>query len=99
MNNIICALTSWKPRLPYAHIAIQSILDGDVKPYKIVMVVYEGDVEYISPELNKMVNDGDIEILICDEDLRCAKRWYYTFTKYPNNPILIFDDDLLVYMN
>lgn len=95
MNNIVCALTSWKPRLPYAHIAIQSVLDGNVKPYKIVLVVYKKDAKYISPELHKMIDNKSIEIIFCDEDLKCAKRWYYTFKKYSNNPILILDDDLI----
>ena len=94
-NNVIVSLTSWKPRLPYVHLAINSILDGTIKPYKIVLVLYCEDTVYITKELQELINSGSVELLICNKDIGCAKRWYYSMIKYKDNPILIIDDDII----
>lgn len=52
-NNIIVSLTSYKPRLPYADKSINSILNGTIKPCKIVLTLYKGDIQYISSDLYK----------------------------------------------
>jgi GT2 family glycosyltransferase len=76
-------------------LAINSILEGNILPYKIVLTLYKGDIQYISKELQELIDSKKIELLICDEDLGAVKKWYYVMKKYKDNPILTIDDDLI----
>lgn len=94
-HNVIVALTSWKPRLPYVHISINSILDCDETPDKVVLTVFKDDISYISKECNDLIQSGKVELIICDKDLKGAKRWYYLYPKYENDVVILIDDDIL----
>lgn len=94
-SNIIVSLTSYGIRLSKVHEVIYSILSGVLLPDKIVITIYKGDEHLITDELKKMCSDNDLEIIICDDDLRPHKKYYYTMCKYRNNPIVTIDDDVI----
>lgn len=93
-SNIIVSITSWKPRLPYIDKSINSILNGTIKPCKIVLTLYKDDIQYIPNKLQKLIDANIVELIVCDDDLGAAKKWYYVIQKYPNNPIVLIDDDI-----
>lgn len=74
---------------PYA---VSSILKNKTLPDKICVNVLERDIENIPKEFYK--NDL-IEINIIPEDLKCHNKYYYTALKYPNDVIILIDDDII----
>ena len=98
-NKVIVSLTSYKPRLKTLHMVINSLLANTMKPYKIVLTVYKGDEAYITKEIRKLEEDGKVEIIITDEDLKPHKKYFYTMQKYPDMPIITVDDDVIYQKN
>lgn len=95
MNNIIVSVTSYKNRLPYLKDVLLSILNGTMKPYKIVITLCQEDVKYITDELQSIIDKNNIEILIAEKDIKPHKKYYYVMKKYPSNPIVTIDDDIV----
>lgn len=94
-KDIIVSFTTYKPRLPYVHIMIKTLLENTMKPYKIVMTLYNEDTKYITKELQKYIDDGIVELIVCDKDLRSHKKYFYAMQKYREYPIITVDDDVL----
>ena len=94
-NSVIISLTSFKPRLKYAHLVINSLLNQTYKQCKICLTLFKGDLEYITPELQALIDINKVELIVCDEDLGPHKKYYYVMQKYKENPIITVDDDVI----
>lgn len=96
--DVILSLTTWRGRLSGDNVrnTLQTLLDQscDCK-FMIVLTVFNGDLQYLGKELEEFIEKNGIEILPCDEDLRSHKKYFYVMQKYPDKPIILFDDDLL----
>jgi hypothetical protein len=74
---------------------IKSILNQTITPYKIVMTLYKDDVKYITNYIDSLINKNIIELLICNEDIKPHKKYFYVMQKYKNYPIITLDDDII----
>ena len=98
---IIASLTSYPPRIGTVDKAIRSLLAQKTLPDKVVLFLYKGDFpggeSELPPQLRELLAK-DVVIRWVEEDLRSHKKWYWAFRDYPNDLIVLFDDDL-VYRN
>lgn len=94
-SRIIVSLTSYNRRLKNLHLVIDSILNQSLKPDKIVLVLYDNDIKYISLEIKKLIDNNIIELIVCDLDLKGHKKYFYTMLKYKNDIIITIDDDVI----
>ena len=91
----IVSLTSYKPRLKYVPIVINRILKGTLLPKKIILNLYKDDVQYITPDLQKLIDNKKVELLVCNENLRSHLKYFYVMQKYRDLPIITIDDDTI----
>lgn len=94
-NDIIISVTSYKERLPFLSTTLNSIYNQKIQADKIVLVLYKEDVKYIPSSIKKDIDNNKIELIICDENIKGHKKYYYTMLKYPNDIIITIDDDLI----
>lgn len=92
---IIISLTSFKPRLPFIGMCLETLYNQSLKADKIVLTLYKNDVRYIPFNVKRDIESGKLELLICDEDIKSHKKYYYVMQKYPNDIIITVDDDML----
>lgn len=96
-EKVIVSLTSYCNRLKFVPKVIFSILTGTFKSIHIVLVVYKGDLKYISDDLHFLIDNDIIELIVSDEDIKPHKKYFYTMLKYKNTPIITIDDDQMYY--
>lgn len=103
MNKIIISMTSYPPRINCVAKAFASILmtKVDKNLYHCVLVLsklefpnMENDLPY---DLRLIIDNGLIELIWTEDNQRSHKKLMPTLEKYPDNPILVIDDD--VYRN
>lgn len=100
MDKIIISMTSWPKRIKCVAKAFASILmtKVDKSLYHCVLVLAE--IEFPNKEkdlpedLMLLVDNGLVELIWIKENLKSHKKLMPTLAKYPNNPILIIDDDV-----
>lgn len=97
-QRIIASLTSYPPRIGTVDKAIRSLLAQKTLPDKIVLYLYEGDFPRgerdLPPQLRELFAN-DVVVRWVDEDLKSHKKWYWTFGDYPDDLVILFDDDLI----
>ena len=94
-NLPIVSLTSHHERVKHVHIAINSILNNSYKPYKIVLTLFKDDVQYITEELQTLIDNNFVELIVADDNLRPHLKYFYTMLKYKDYPIITIDDDCI----
>ncbi len=88
------SFTSFPARIEYAHLAVETLLRQSFKPDRIVLwLAREQFPDEIIPESLEALKKRGLTIRFC-EDLRSHKKYYYTFKEYPDDNIIIVDDDL-----
>ena len=85
---IIVYLTSFKKRLNTIDKVLNSILNGTLKPNKIVLTIYKKDILYISKKIKKYITQKRIILLIVDMDIKSHKKYFYVMQKYPYDIII-----------
>ena len=96
---IIVSLTSFKKRLNTIDKVLNSILNGTLKPNKIVLTIYKKDILYISKKIKKYITQKKIILLIVDMDIKSHKKYFYVMQKYPYDIIITIDDDIIYEKN
>ena len=91
----IVSFTTYKQRVKYATRVIDSIVKQTIVPFKICLTLYIEDVAYITPELQKYIDDDVVELLVSDVDIAPHKKYYYVMQKYPTHPVITIDDDVV----
>ena len=94
---IIVSITSFPAAIQYAIPAVQSILDGSVKPYKIVLYLTASQFpdRKIPNELQEMQDKNPIfEVRFYDEAIRSYTKLIPALKDFPNDIIVTVDDDL-----
>lgn len=93
-------MTSWPKRIDKVALAMYSIYrQCKGKPVKLVLVLakpeFPNGVADLPKELQAMVGSNIIQIIWCDKNLFSHKKLMPTLTAYPNNPILVCDEDII----
>lgn len=91
--DIIVSLTSYGKRLQTVYLAIESIMQGSIKPNKIILWIDE-DEDYIPESLKRQMNRG-LEIRKYKEDIRSYKKLIPALIEYPDAAIITIDDDVI----
>lgn len=95
-GNFVATLTSHPPRFKTLPLSLQSIIEQDLPPKKIVLNLYEGDLHLESvPEIIQSWQSEYFAISIHRENLRSHLKYYHTLERFPNDNILIVDDDIV----
>lgn len=93
-EEIVVTLTTYGRRLYDVYLAIESIMQGSLKPNRIILWLDEGLKEMTLPiTLQKQMKRGlQIEFT---EDIRSYKKLIPTLVKYPDAICVTIDDDLI----
>lgn len=96
-REVIVSFTTYKDRLITNCVdsVVESLMRQTWTPAKIVMCLYEGDVPYITPYLQKLIDRGILELLVTDNDIKPHKKYFNTMLKYREYPIITVDDDII----
>ncbi len=94
-EEVIVSLTSFGRRINEVYLAIESIMQGTLKPNKIVLWLAEDEFKgkTLPQTLLKQQKRG-LQIEYC-EDLLSYKKIVPTMAKYPNACVVTIDDDLI----
>lgn len=94
-TKVIVSLTSHtKERmknLPY--FLFHSIIKHNLNYVKIVLTLAQDDIQNIPPDLQAMIDNGLVELIIAEQDLKCNLKYFYCMKKYRDLPIITIDDD------
>ena len=94
-------MTSWPKRIKFVEKAIYSLIQQNVDKslYHIVLVLCDKEFpnkENDLPETLKLMLENEVfEIIWTDRNIKSHKKLMPTLAKYPNNPILVCDEDIL----
>ena len=92
-SDLIVSLTSYGDRLKYAALSIESIMQGTMKPNKIVLSISEKHKGSLPILLQKQQQRG-LEILYC-KDIRSYTKLIPVLRKYPEAFVITIDDDCI----
>lgn len=95
-QRIIVSLTSYPGRINTVWIAIESLFRQSLKPDKIILWLAHDQFlsdDSLPKRLMDLKNRGLI-IKYCD-NLLSHKKYYYTMQEYPNDLIILVDDDMI----
>ncbi len=100
-SNLIVSLTTFPPRIDVVYLSIRSILNQTSRPQKVVLWLANDQFplgEEGLPQTLLELKPLGLEIEFC-EDIKAHKKYFFSFQKYPNNPIVTIDDDILYPQN
>lgn len=93
---IIASLTTYPKRINTVWITINSIINQSLQPDSIILWLAEeqfpNKYEDLPSSLLQLQSKG-LQIRFC-EDLKSHKKYYYTLQEYPNDLVVLFDDDM-----
>lgn len=94
-EEVIVSLTSYGKRIHDAYLAIESIMQGSVKPNRIILWLSEEEFgkKDLPITLQKQQVRG-LEIKYC-KDIRSYKKLIYALKEFPEANIITIDDDLI----
>lgn len=94
-QKIIVSLTSFPARINVVWIAIETLLRQSMKPDEIILWLAEEQFPNKDDDLPKELlqqKERGLTIRYCD-DLRSHKKYFYTMQEYPEDLIILTDDD------
>jgi hypothetical protein len=91
--NTIISLTSYLPRFKKLSITLKSLIIQKVRAQKICLWVTEEDKENLPNDVIALVNDGLVEVHVC-ENLGPGKKILPALVKYSEFDIVTADDDI-----
>lgn len=94
-NDVVVSLTTFGDRIHNVHLAIESIMQGTVKPNKIVLWLAEDEFKHKRlPKTLLLQQERGLEIEYC-KDLRSYKKLIPSLSKCPDSCIITIDDDAM----
>lgn len=100
-NTLIVSMTSWPKRIKFVAKALYSIIKQNVDKnlYHPVLVLakpeFPNKEKDLPNDLRLMIENGLVEIIWYHKNILSHKKLMPTLAKYPNNPILVCDEDIL----
>lgn len=96
-DTIIVSLTSFPARIDKIWLTIACLLNQSLE--NIHIVLWLSNEQFRSkadlPQKLLKLEDKGVEIQLVNDDLRPHKKYYYALQKWPNNPLVTVDDDIL----
>lgn len=94
-SDVIVSFTSFPARINDVHLVVNCLLRQTVLPKKIILWLSDTQFKGIAVPENLAVLQGDIfEIRYVEGDIRSHKKYHYVLKEFPEERILIVDDDL-----
>ena len=93
-REVIVSLTTYGKRLYDVDVTIESIMQGSMKPNRIILWLGEDMQNVILPITLQNQQKRGLEIMYC-KDIRSYKKLIPTLQKYPESIVITIDDDLL----
>lgn len=99
-DTLIISMTSWTKRINKVGLALYSILrQMDNRNVHLVLVLAEPEfpngLSDLPMILQAMVQRGKVELIWCPINIYSHKKLMPTIAKYPDNPILVCDEDIV----
>lgn len=97
MIDCIVSLTSHtKSRLEQLpKFLFNSLLKYNKTNFKVVLTLYKDDIQYITKDLQALIDNNLIELIVAEENLKSHLKYFYVMQKYKNLPIITIDDDII----
>lgn len=97
MIDCIVSLTSHtKSRLEQLpKFLFNSLLKFNKTNFKVVLTLYKDDVQFITEDLQTLIDNYLVELIIAEENLRSHLKYFYVMQKYRDLPIITIDDDMI----
>lgn len=92
-TDVVVSLTSFGKRVSEVYLTIESIMQGTIKPNKIILWLAEDTPKTLPTMLQKQQKRG-LEIQYC-RDIRSYKKLIPSLEKYPESVIITVDDDVI----
>lgn len=95
-KNLIISFTSFPQRINKVYQVVESISRQTILPDKIILYLSEDQFKTFNDiPLNLRNRISDIfQIKLVKGDLRSYKKFFYSFKDYPNDLVLLIDDDI-----
>lgn len=94
-QEVVVSLTSFGKRIYDVHLAIESIMQGTVKPNHIVLWLWEEEFGGKPlPRMLEMQKDRGLQVEFC-EDIKSYQKLIPSLKKYPEACIITIDDDAI----
>ncbi|MGN5955380.1 glycosyltransferase [Sphingobacterium lactis] len=95
-DRLIVSLTTFPARINRIWIVIECMLRQKEKPDKIILWLSKEQFSSLDVLPKKLLDlrSRGLEIVLCDEDLRSHKKYYYALKEYPEDIIITVDDDV-----
>lgn len=96
-RKIIVSLTSFPARIDKVWMVVESLINQQQKPHKIILWLSKEQfpsIELLPQKLKKQRKRG-LDIRLVDRDYRSHKKYLYAFREYPNDYVILVDDDIL----
>ena len=97
-SKLIVSLTTFPARIDRIWIVVESIMRQSIRPEKILLFLsneqFKNDLSDLPRNLKSMQKRG-LEIVICTDDFKSHKKYYYAFKKFPTYNIITIDDDFI----
>lgn len=95
-QKLVVSLTSFPGRIDTVWITIESLLRQTVKPDQIILWLASTQFDGISslPKALLDLQGRGLSIRFC-EDLRSHKKYFYVMQEYPDDLIILADDDII----
>lgn len=94
-SDIIVSLTSFPARINDVHLVIRCFLRQTVLPQKILLWLSKEQFEGVEiPENLESLQNDIFEIRFVDGDIRSHKKYFYVLGEFPEDKILLVDDDI-----
>lgn len=97
MIDCIVSLTSHtKSRLEQLpKFLFNSLLKYNKTNFKVVLTLYKDDIQYITKDLQALIDNNLIELIVAEENLKSHLKYFYVMQKYRDLPIITIDDDMI----
>lgn len=97
MNILKVSITSYPRRFNMLKRVLESLEKQTYTDFDVVITLYKQECENDLELLNKIISNSklNIEINFVDTNTYCHKNTFEVMKRYPDNPILVIDDDIL----
>lgn len=91
---IIISMTSFTPRLGKLYLAVNSIFNQSLKPDKVILYLGDDVDKNALPKTLTDLTARGLELRFVD-NLRSHKKYFYAMQEYPDDLIILIDDDMI----
>lgn len=96
-GRVIVSLTSFPARITKLHLVCESLLRQTYKPDRIIIWLSKLQFKSLDslPSALLKLRDRGVFIRLVDDDIRSHKKYYYALQEFPEDNIVLVDDDIL----